>query len=66
MINSIGTIFIAAFMLMTLTLLWFSLSTFIYFIVTLLVGINFSFSIASIVFLIFITMRMFYPRNVFI
>lgn len=65
MFNSIGTIFRALLIFMVLFVMWFFVITAIYYIAVLIVGIEFSIKIAFIIFIFFMTVRSFYPRNIF-
>ena len=63
--NSIGTIVIASFLLLTLLLMWFLFSTSIYFLMTIILGIDFSLMIALFIFLGMLSIKAVYPKNVF-
>jgi len=64
--NAIGTIIIAGLLLVSLILGWFLFSTVIYWLFTLIFNLKFSLTISIYLFLIIITIKAFYPKNVFI
>ena len=64
--NAIGTIIIAGLLLVSLILGWFLCSTVIYWLFTLIFNLKFSLTISIYLFLVIITIKAFYPKNVFI
>ena len=64
--NAIGTIIIAGLLLIILLFGWFLFSTSIYFLFTIILNLEFSLIKALYLFLSMITIKAFYPKNVFI
>jgi len=64
--NAIGTIIIAGLLLVSLILGWFLFSTVIYWLFALIFNLKFSLTISIYLFLVIITIKAFYPKNVFI
>ena len=64
--NAIGTIIIAGLLLIILLFGWFLFSTSIYFLFTIMLNLEFSLIKALYLFLSMITIKAFYPKNVFI
>lgn len=64
--NSMGTIFRIGLISLVLFCVWFFSIGFIYVVVLLLFGIEFSFSTWILAFLVVIGLRMLYPKNVII
>jgi hypothetical protein len=64
--NAIGTIIIAGLLLIILLFGWFLFSTSIYFLITVILNLEFSLIKAIYLFLGMIIIKAFYPKNVFI
>jgi len=64
--NAIGTIIIAGLLLIILFFGWFLFSTSIYFLITIILSLKFSLIKALYLFLGMITIKAFYPKNVFV
>lgn len=64
--NAIGTIIIAGLLLIILFIGWFLFSTSIYFLITIILNLEFSFINALYLFLGMISIKAFYPKNVFV
>jgi len=63
--NAIGTIIIAGLLLIILFIGWFLFSTSIYFLITIILNLKFSLAKALYLFLGMISIKLFYPKNVF-
>lgn len=63
--NVLGTLFRIAMIAFSLFCLWFLSVVFIYTLVVLLFNTEFSFKFLFILFVLVLTFRMFYPKNVF-
>ena len=63
--NAIGTIIRIGFIALFVMLLWLLSALAVYLVVIFLFGLEFSLSTYSILFLLLILLRMFYPKNVF-
>ena len=63
--NAIGTIVIAGLLLITLLFGWFLFSTSIYFIITIVLNLEFKLNNALFVFLIMMVIKTIYPKNAF-
>jgi hypothetical protein len=63
--NAIGTIVIAGLLLVTLLLGWFLFSTSIFFLITIVLNLEFSLIKAIYLFLGMIIIKAFYPKNIF-
>jgi len=63
--NAIGTIIIAGLLLIILFIGWFLFSTSIYFLITIILNLEFSLIQALYLFLVMISIKAFYPKNVF-
>ena len=63
--NAIGTIIIDGLLLMILLFGWFLFSTSIYFLITIILNLEFSLIKALYLFLAMMTIKAFYPKNVF-
>jgi len=63
--NAIGTIIIAGLLLIILFIGWFLFSTSIYFLITIILNLEFSLTKALYLFLMMISIKAFYPKNVF-
>ena len=64
--NAIGTIIIAGLLLIILLFGWFLFSTSIYFLITIILNLEFSLIKALYLFLGMMTIKAFYPKNVFV
>ena len=64
--NAIGTIIIAGLLLIILLFGWFLFSTSIYFLITIILNLEFSLIKALYLFLGMITIKAFYPKNIFV
>jgi hypothetical protein len=63
--NAIGTTIIAGLLLIILFIGWFLFSTSIYFLITIILNLEFSLIQALYLFLVMISIKAFYPKNVF-
>ena len=63
--NAIGTIIIAGQLLIILFIGWFLFSTSVYFLITMILNLEFVLKEALYLFLVMITIKAFYPKNVF-
>ena len=63
--NAIGTIIRIGFIALFVMLLWLLSVLAVYLVVIFIFGLEFSLSTYSILFLLLILLRMFYPKNVF-
>ncbi len=64
--NAIGTIIIAGLLLIILLFGWFLFSTSMSFLITIILNLEFSLIKALYLFLGMITIKAFYPKNVFV
>ena len=64
--NAIGTIIIAGLLLIILLFGWFLFSTSIFFLITIILNLEFSLIKALYLFLGMTTIKAFYPKNVFV
>jgi hypothetical protein len=64
--NAIGTVLIAGFLLVILLFGWFLFSTSIYFLITIILNLEFSLIKAIYLFLGMMIVKAFYPKNVFV
>jgi hypothetical protein len=64
--NVIGTVLIAGFLLVILLFGWFLFSTSIYFLITIILNLEFSLIKAIYLFLGMMIIKAFYPKNVFV
>jgi len=64
--NAIKTIIIASGLIISLLIGWFLFSTFIYYILTTIFNITFNISNAIFVFITILSIKAFYPKNVFL
>jgi len=64
--NAIGTIIIASGLIISLLIGWFLFLTFIYFVFTIIFNITFKISSAIVIFIAILTLKSFYPKNVFL
>jgi len=65
-INSIGTVLRIAFIAFGLVAVWYLSISGIYFLISVLFGLKFSFSITGLLFSAVMFLRMFFPKNVFV
>lgn len=63
--NTMGTILISGLLLGTLLFGWFLFSTIIYFLITIILNLEFRLIMTLYVFLGIIIIKAFYPKNVF-
>jgi hypothetical protein len=63
--NTIGTIFRIFGIFFTLLIFWYTISNIPYFLASLIFNIVFSFKISLLFFGIVLTVRIFYPKNIF-
>ena len=63
--NAIGTIVIAGLLLIILFIGWFLFLTSIYFLITIILNLELSLTKALYLFLVMISIKAFYPKNVF-
>jgi len=61
-----GTIFRALFIILSIISLWYLAVLVVYFLITLIFSLDFSFSISLGLFAVLVLGRMFYPKNVFV
>ena len=64
--NAIKTIIIASGLIISLLIGWFLFSTFIYYILTTIFNIQFNISNVIFTFIAILSIRVFYPKNVFL
>ena len=65
-LNSIGTITRIVFIAIGLVAIWYASISAVYFLISVLFGLEFSFIISVLLFGVVMILRMFYPKNVFI
>ena len=64
--NSIGTVLRIVLIAFTLVAVWYISISIIYFLISILFGLKFSFAIAGLLFAAVMFIRMFFPKNVFV
>lgn len=66
MSNATGTILRAFGTIMMVILFWYVVVVGLYFFVTLIFGFEFHLKVSFLLFCLFLSLRMFYPKNVFV
>lgn len=65
-LNSVGTILRIALIAIGLVAIWYISISAVYLLISVLFGIEFSFTVSALLFVAVMFLRMFYPKNVFI
>lgn len=65
-INAIGTVLRIAFIAFGLVAIWYLSIGAIYFLITIIFSLKFSFAILALLFAAVMLLRMFFPKNVFV
>ena len=65
MFNAIGTLLRASTIMFTFLFAWFIIITTLFYLGSIIVGIEFSLKTALIIFIFIMLFRSFYPRNIF-
>ncbi len=65
MSNATGTLFRISGLILLLMFGWFALIGFLYFLLSLILGFSFDMTTLVIIFILFLSIKAFYPKNVF-